>query len=184
MHPLKDEQNIVLIGMPGVGKSTCGVLLAKALSRRFIDTDVRIQAEEGRRLQEMIDTRGTDEFCRIEERHVLALSCRGSVIATGGSVVYSPAAMAHLSSSGVIVYLELPLPALEKRLMNLDSRGVVMAPGQTLRGLFVERKPLYERYAELTIDCTGTAHEEVVREIAAQLHASEADARLRRNTQS
>ena len=173
MRRLTDEENIVLIGMPGVGKSTCGVLLAKALSRRFIDTDVRIQAEEGGRLQEMIDTRGTAEFCRLEEAHVLALSCRGCVIATGGSVVYSPAAMAHLSSSGVIVHLELPLCAIERRLSNLDSRGVVMAPGQTLRGLFEERRPLYERYAEITIGCEDLTHEDVVREVMAELRASE-----------
>ena len=167
---MTDERNIVLIGMPGAGKSTCGVLLAKALSRGFLDTDVHIQAEEGRRLQEMIDARGTAEFCRLEERHVLSLSCSGCVIATGGSVVYSPAAMEHLSSSGVVIYLRLPLAALEKRLSDLEVRGVVMAPGQTLRELFAERSPLYRRYAEITIGCESLTHEEVVREIIAELH--------------
>ena len=155
--------------MPGAGKSTCGVLLAKALSRGFLDTDVYIQAREGRRLQETIDALGTAEFCRLEERHVLSLSCSGCVIATGGSVVYSLAAMEHLSSSGVIIYLRLPLAALEKRLSDLDVRGVVMAPGQTLRELFEERTPLYRRYAEITIGCEDLTHEEVVREIIAAL---------------
>lgn len=175
MRPLTDEQNVVLIGMPGVGKSTCGVLLAKALSRGFLDTDVYIQAKEGRRLQEMIDGRGRDAFCRVEERHVLSLVRRGCVIATGGSVVYYPAAMEHLSSTGVIVHLSLPLPELERRLSNLDSRGVVMAPGQSLRELFDERKPLYARYAELTVDCTDLTHEEVVRQIIERLRASEGE---------
>jgi len=169
LGPRTDERNIVLIGMPGAGKSTCGVLLAKSLSRGFLDTDVYIQAREGGRLQRIIDARGTAEFCRIEVAHVLSLSRRGCVIATGGSVVYSPAAMAHLSSSGVIVYLKLALAELEKRLSNMDSRGVVMAAGQTLRGLFEERRPLYERYADAAIDCTGLSHEEVVRGIASAL---------------
>ena len=156
------DRNIVLIGMPGVGKSTVGVLLAKATWRRFIDTDVVIQAREGERLQTLIDSRGAAAFRALEERHVLSLDLRGHVIATGGSVVYSRPAMEHLGSSGVVVHLDLPFELLERRVTNLGSRGVVIEPGQTLRDLHEERRPLYRRYAHVTIDCTGLSHEEVV----------------------
>jgi len=159
------EANIVLIGMPAVGKSTIGVLLAKATSRDFIDTDVYIQAREGRSLQEIIDHEGLKEFCRIEARHVLSLSCRGKVMATGGSVVYSEPAMKHLGSCGVIVHLTLDLPAIKKRLTNLDSRGVVMAPGKTIDLLYQERLPLYRQYADFTVNCRGKNHEGIVTEI-------------------
>ncbi len=162
--------NIVLIGMPGAGKSTVGVLLAKALSRDFLDTDVYIQAKQGRTLQEIIDQDGMPAFCRIEERRVLSLKCRTSVIATGGSVVYSPAAMARLQASGIIIHLDLDLAALEKRLTDLSSRGVVMGPGQTLPQLFAEREPLYRKYADLTIDCAGFTHEEIVGMIVRRLN--------------
>ena len=161
--------NLVLIGMPGVGKSTVGVLLAKALSRDFLDTDVYIQAQEGRTLQEIIDRDGLESFRRIEERHVRSLKCRSSVIATGGSVVYYPAAMAHLRASGRVIHLDLGLPALRKRLINLPTRGVVMVPGQTLGQLFAERQPLYRKYAHLTIDCSGCSHEDMVRKIVRRL---------------
>ena len=148
--------------MPGVGKSTIGVLLAKATSRDFIDTDVFIQAKEGRLLQEIINLEGLEAFCRIEERHIISLACQACVIATGGSVVYEAEAMTHLRSSGVIVHLTLDFPLLKKRLTNLDSRGVVMVPGQTLAQLFAERQPLYEKYADLTFDCAEKSHEEIV----------------------
>ena len=169
MSEIKPETNLVLIGMPGVGKSTVGVLLAKATSRDFLDTDVYVQAREGRSLQEIIDRDGTDSFCRLEERHILSLTCRSSVIATGGSVVYHPAAMRHLASSGVIIHLTLDFAALERRLTNLDSRGVVMAPGQSLLQLFAEREPLYQRYAQYTIGCGNRSHEEIVAEITRRL---------------
>lgn len=162
MIPLGSEHNIVLIGMPGVGKSTVGVLLAKALSRDFIDTDLVIQAREGRRLQDIIDAEGMAAFCQTEERHVVDLACRGAVIATGGSVVYSDLAMRHLKSNGVVVALHLDLAELRHRLRNLDSRGVVMAPNETLEALFEERAPLYRRFADITVDCGGMNHEEVV----------------------
>jgi shikimate kinase len=159
------DLNIVLIGMPAVGKSTIGVLLAKATSRDFIDTDVFIQAREGLSLQEIIDREGLEEFCRIEARHVLSLACRRKVMATGGSVVYSSAAMKHLGACGAIVHLTLDLPAIKKRLTNLDSRGVVMAPGKTLELLYKERMPLYRQYADFTVNCRGKTHEEIVGEI-------------------
>ena len=159
------DANIVLIGMPAVGKSTIGVLLAKAASRDFIDTDVFIQAREGRSLQEIIDREGLEEFCRIEARHILSLACRGKVMATGGSVVYSEPAMKHLGGCGVIVHLTLDLPAIKKRLTNLDSRGVVMAPGKTIDLLYEERMPLYRQYADFTVNCRQKTHEEIVAEI-------------------
>lgn len=163
---MDNERNVVLIGMPGVGKSTVGVLLAKALSCSFVDTDVYLQAREGRRLQDIIDTDGLDRFTATEESYILSLDCRGHVVATGGSVVYSERAMAHLRQSGVVVYLYLPLEPLYARVTNLDSRGVVMAPGQSFADLFDERQPLYARHAELTIDCTGLNHDETVAAIA------------------
>ena len=172
MLKIEPDANLILIGMPGVGKSTVGVLLAKAVSRDFLDTDVYVQAKEGRSLQEIIDEEGTDSFCRLEERHILALDCRSSVIATGGSVVYHAAAMEHLASSGVIIHLSLDLPALERRLTNLDSRGVVMAPGQSLTELFAEREPLYQKYAQYTISCAKRTHEGIVREIIRRLGIS------------
>lgn len=155
-------RNIVLIGMAGVGKSTIGVLLAKALSRHFIDTDLVIQAVEGRRLQDILNADGLDAFRKVEERHVLEIDARGAVIATGGSVVYSERAMAHLKRHGIVVYLSLPEDALEARVTNFDSRGLAIAPGQTFRELFAERRPLYERYADVTVDCAGLDHEAVV----------------------
>ena len=160
---------MVLIGMPGSGKSTVGVLLAKAAQRSFLDTDVTIQAKEGRSLQEIIDREGLDFFRRLEERYILSLRVSACVIATGGSAVYYPAAMAHLASSGVIIHLDLDLPSLTKRLPDLHSRGVVRVPGQTLNGLFEERKPLYQKYARVTVPCAGHTHEQIVNVILAEL---------------
>ncbi|HNR34615.1 MAG TPA: shikimate kinase [Candidatus Hydrogenedentes bacterium] len=164
-----DERNVVLIGMPGVGKSTVGVLLAKALSRSFIDTDVHLQAREGRRLQDIIDTDGLDRFRAIEENFILSLDCREHVVATGGSVVYSERAMAHLRRSGPVVYLYLPLEPLYARVTNLDSRGIVMAPGQTFAELFDERQPLYAKHADVTIHCAGLNHDETAAAIVQAL---------------
>ena len=155
--------------MPGSGKSTVGVLLAKATQRDFVDTDVTLQAKEGRGLQEIIDQEGLDFFRRIEEQHILSLDCRDCVIATGGSVVYYPAAMAHLASSGVVVHLDLDLPSLTKRLTNLHSRGVVRVAGQTLKDLFEQREPLYGKYAQITVSCAERTHEEIVNAILAEL---------------
>ena len=169
MHPLTEDANIVLIGMPGVGKRTVGVLLAKAARRQFIDTDVLIQAREGRSLQEIIDTDGIDQFCRMEQRHILDLDCRGHVIATGGSVVYSDAAMAHLKATGPVVHLDLPIELLAKRIDNLDVRGVVMARDQTLDDLFGRRDPLYRKWADITIDGQARTQDQIVAEILSRL---------------
>jgi shikimate kinase len=157
--------NIVLVGMPGVGKSTIGVLLAKVMGRPFVDTDVCIQVNEGRRLQDIIDRDGLDVFRSIEERHVLDMYCQRHVIATGGSVVYSERAMRHLKANGVVVYLDLPLTRLRARLSNLPARGVVMSPGQSLEGLYLERAPLYHHYADVVVECEGASHEGVVERV-------------------
>ncbi|MCX5770535.1 MAG: shikimate kinase [Candidatus Hydrogenedentes bacterium] len=156
------NSNIVLIGMPGVGKSTAGILLAKVLRRDFVDTDVQIQVRERRLLQDVIDTEGLDAFLAMEERHILAMSCRNSVIATGGSVVYSQPAMDHLRTGGIAIHLRLPLPALEKRLVDTKSRGLVITPGQSIAELYYERQPLYRRYADITVECNGLTHDQVV----------------------
>ncbi len=158
--------NLVLIGMPGAGKSTVGVLLAKALGMSYLDTDLLLQEREGRLLQELIEAEGTAEFLRREEALILALEARGAVIATGGSAVYGPAAMERLMRDGTIVYLKAALEALERRVMNMASRGIVMPKGSTLAGLYAERAPLYEKYADLTFDCVRCGIEETVADIA------------------
>ena len=157
--------NLVLIGMPGVGKSTLGVLLAKQTARDFVDTDVVLQARAGRRLQDILDAHGPEGFRRLEEEAVCGLHCTRTVIATGGSVVYGERAMRHLAAAGLVVLLELPLPALEARLANLPTRGVVRVPGQSLADVFAERQPLYARWADVAVACAGLGHEAAVARI-------------------
>jgi shikimate kinase len=163
------DKNIVLIGMPGVGKSTVGVLLAKALGRYFLDTDVFLQASQGRSLQEIIDSDGLEAFCKTEEEYARCIDLTNAVIATGGSVVYSEKAMRHLATQGVIVHLDLPVAQIEHRLANLKTRGVVIEPGQTIRSLYDQRQPLYRRYAQLTFDCTAKNHDQIVTELVQML---------------
>ncbi|HWR90038.1 MAG TPA: shikimate kinase [Dissulfurispiraceae bacterium] len=160
------RRNIVLIGMPGAGKSTVGVLLAKALGMPFVDTDLLIQASEGRLLQDIIDSGGIGEFLRVEEKVILSLNVRGHVIATGGSVVYSTGAMEHLRRDGFIIYLDVPLEQVEERIRNITTRGIAMRKGQDLREVYEERAPLYRKYADITVDCSGKDMETVVRIIA------------------
>ena len=159
------HRNFVLIGMPGAGKSTVGVILAKALGMQFIDTDLLIQERAARMLQEILDTDGPDVFKRIEEETILSLHPRRAVIATGGSVVCSEAAMAHLKSAGVVVYLAIAYDEMTKRLRNITTRGIVLLPGQSLREMYDERVPLYEKYADITVACSGGDLESVVRRV-------------------
>jgi shikimate kinase len=156
------ERNIVLIGMPGVGKSTVGVLLAKRLGFAFIDTDILIQVREGRSLQELIRAHGAEAFCRIEENHILSLAVGAHVIAPGGSVVYRPRAMAHLKSQGVAIYLDIDVERLKRRLDDVDARGVVIGPGQTIESLYAARRPLYLHYADATVGTDGLTPDQVV----------------------
>lgn len=158
----RSQTNVALIGMPGAGKSTLGVLLAKRSARDFLDTDIHIQEAEGASLAQLIEERGIEGFRRIEERVVLGLDCAHSVIATGGSVVYSDAAMEHLGAIGVRVFLDVPLAELERRLGDLDARGVIYAPGQTFAGLFEERRALYLRWCDLRVDCGALRHDAAV----------------------
>ena len=161
--------NIVLIGMPGAGKSTTGVILAKVLGAHFVDTDLLIQGRTGKRLQEILDTEGPGAFLAAEEAAILSLHCTNTVIATGGSVVLSEKAMAHLKKTGEIVYLELTFAAMKRRLANITTRGIVLLPGQGLRAMFDQRAPLYATYADRTVRCSGKNTETVVREIVAGL---------------
>ena len=158
-------KNIVLVGMPGAGKSTAGVLLAKTQGMNFIDADLLIQERAGKRLQEIIDTEGPASFLAAEEAAILSLHCTNTVIATGGSVILSPEAMAHLKNDGVIVYLEISFAAMKRRLANLTTRGIVLLPGQDLRGMYNQRAPLYKNSADRVIRCSGDKMETVVRKI-------------------
>ena len=163
--------NIVLIGMPGCGKSTVGVLLAKAMGKAFIDTDVVLQAAEGRKLQSMIDEIGIDAFLKKEEDAVCALKCSNTVVATGGSVVYGQRAMAHLHEGGTVVYIKLPYETIEARLSNLATRGVTLREGQSLRDLYDERVPLYEKEADIVCDASANEIEQTVTQIIALVNA-------------
>ncbi|HEY8348239.1 MAG TPA: shikimate kinase [Clostridia bacterium] len=163
---MEGGRNLVLIGMPGAGKSTVGVLLAKTLKMPFTDTDILIQKQENSYLQELIEKHGIDGFIKIEENTVKSLDLRNHVIATGGSVVYSEAAMAHLKAHGIIFFLNARLYQLERRLKNSRNRGIAMSPGQTLGSLYRERLPLYKKYADIEIDCSRKHIETIVTEIS------------------
>ena len=157
---MNTQRNIILIGMPGVGKSTIGVIAAKQLGYQFVDADLLIQQQEKRLLHEIISEEGVDGFLEIENRVNASIQTEGAVIATGGSVIYGQEAMEHLSSIGTVVYLKLPYPELKRRLRNLKDRGVVLKDGQTLQDLYDERTPLYEKYADIIVDETGLQIEE------------------------
>ena len=146
---------VVLIGMPGAGKSTLGAALAARRGLAFIDTDALIEQREKQSLQEIVDQRGYLQLREIEERILLSLDCHNAVVATGGSAVYSAKAMAHLAQLGTIVYLQVSLETLQQRIDNYESRGLARSPGQSLADLYAERSPLYARYATTIINCDG-----------------------------
>ena len=154
-----------MIGMPGVGKSTVGVVLAKALGYQFVDADLLIQEAEGKLLSELIEEHGTDGFIEIENRVNSQIQTHRSVIATGGSVVYGKEAMEHLKSIGTVVYLQLPFEELNRRLSDIKGRGVVLKDGQTLKDLYEERVPLYEKYADITVNEYGLNVEQTIDKI-------------------
>ena len=161
--------NIILIGMPGAGKSTLGVLLAKAMGKLFVDTDIIIQQKTKRLLQDIIDNDGTEAFLSLEEEILLSVNEENTVIATGGSAVYSEKAMEHFKESGKIVYLHVDFDEIVKRVTNITTRGIVLKNGKTLSDAFDERKPLYDRYADIVIDCTGNSVEQSVKKIMESL---------------
>ena len=159
------KNNIVLIGMPAVGKSTVGVILAKILGYKFIDTDIVIQEQENRLLRDIIDSEGVDGFIETENRIISGLDAEKAVIATGGSAVYGKEAMKHLSDIGAVIYLKLEYSKLKYRLGNIKNRGVVIRKGQRLSDLYNERCPLYEKYADFIIDENGRNIEKTVENI-------------------
>ena len=167
-------KNIVLIGMPGVGKSTAGVVLAKVLGYEFIDADLIIQQQEGKLLREIIAEVGTDGFIEVENRVNSQIEVEKSVIATGGSVVYGKEAMQHLREIGTVVYLKVSYDIWEKRLHDIKGRGVVLKDGQDLRGLYEERVPLYEKYADITVCEDNLNVEQTIEKITEQLNKLEA----------
>ena len=148
------KNNIVLIGMPGSGKSTVGVLAAKLLGLDFVDCDLLIQKKEGKKLHEIIKEQGAEYFLRVEEEILLSLNLEKTLIATGGSAVYSKNGMEKLKSIGTVVYLKVSLGELKKRITNFDTRGIIMRNGTSLEDLCNERLPLYENYAEITVNCS------------------------------
>lgn len=159
-------KNITLIGMPGAGKSTVGVVLAKKLGYNFLDSDLLIQKQESKLLHEIIAEKGLDGFEQIENEVNSKIETTHSIIATGGSVVYGTKAMMHLKSISTVVYLKLDYEELVDRLGDLEERGVAIRSGQTLLDLYDERIPLYEKYADITIDCTHKSIREIVMEIS------------------
>jgi shikimate kinase len=162
-------ENIVLIGMPGAGKSTVGVVLAKRLGYQFLDSDLVIQEHYGKLLQELIEEHGVEGFWDIEDEINASIKRKKTVITTGGSAVYGKNAMKHFQKTATIIYLQLPYAEIEERVGDLQTRGVTVRPGQNLWELYQERLPLYERYADLTIDCYRKSLREIVVEICERL---------------
>lgn len=160
------RNNIILIGMPGAGKSTVGVVLAKKLGYAFLDSDLVIQSREGMLLHEIISERGVQGFWAVEEAANASINTDRTVIATGGSVIYGSRAMEHLKQIGTVVYLQLSCDAIADRLGDLNERGVTLQEGQDLPELYAERVPLYEKYADYTINCEHMSIREIVEEIS------------------
>ncbi len=158
--------NVILIGMPGSGKSTVGVLLAKAELMNFVDTDLIIQIKYGKTLCEIIDEKGTDGFVQLENAVLSSQMFDNTVVATGGSAVYGREAMENLKASGIVVYLKVMPEALIRRINNIKTRGIVMPEGYTLNDLYNERAQLYENYADITVDCTDLSVEETVKAVS------------------
>lgn len=166
---MENKKNIALIGMPAVGKSTVGVLLAKKIGFDFMDTDIVIQAKEQKTLAQIIACHGMERFLEIEKQHLMEIDCKSHVIATGGSVIYKDEAMDHLAKTCVKVYLSVELDILKTRLSDVITRGVAMAPGKSIDDLYAERTPLYAAWADLTIPCSRMAPEQVASAVVQSL---------------
>ena len=160
-------KNIVLIGMPGCGKSTVGVILAKTLGMGFVDTDLIIQQQQKSTLQKLIDAYGLDRFREFEEQALRSVNEKSdTVIATGGSAVFCPEGMEFLKENGMCLYLDLPIEELKRRLTNITTRGIACRKGESLEDIFAEREPLYKKYADITLSCAGFTTEQTVEEIS------------------
>lgn len=161
------KSNIVLIGMPGSGKSTVGIILAKQVTKRFLDTDILIQNLAGKSLQSIVNEEGHMALREIEEKVLLSVRCKNHIIATGGSAAYSEPAMLHLKKNGVIVFLQTDLDELKSRIHNYETRGLAKRPDQSFQDLFSERESLYRKYADITVDGTKLTQDQVSDEIVA-----------------
>lgn len=170
-----EKSNIVLIGMPGSGKSTVGIILAKMTAKNYVDTDILIQLAEKRSLQDIVDGEGHMILRSIEERVLLGVDCRNHVIATGGSAAYSDKAMLHLKKDGICVFLHADLPTLKSRIRNYETRGLAKRPDQSFQNLFDERLSLYRTYADITITASNLTQETVCEEIIRQLAGLESN---------
>ncbi len=159
------KTNLTLIGMPGAGKSTVGIILAKNMGLSFIDTDILIQINNQKTLQEILDAKGHMNLRAVEEREILKINIASHVISTGGSVVYSKAAMDHLRDISTVIHLDAGFATLEERINNFETRGIAKDRDQTFFDLYTERQILYRKYADLTVDTDGFAQDEVARQI-------------------
>ena len=164
-------KNIVLIGMPACGKSVTGVVLAKTLKMKFVDVDLMIQDKAGKGLQDIINEDGIDAFKALEEEVLMSVDVKNTVIATGGSAVYYLRAMKHLQEGGTVVYIKASLKAIKKRLRNIKTRGVAMGKDQTLDDLYAIRVPLYEKYADITVNSDRYSMEKTVEAIIAAIRS-------------
>ena len=162
-------RTVSLIGMPGAGKSTVGVLLAKLLGLDFTDTDLAIQVRHGATLQALLDAEGYLRLRELEAQVLMEIPLAGQLVATGGSAVYSEKVMARLKSAGPVVFIDVPLAVIEQRVDNADARGIARAPGAGLAEVYRERQPLYERYADITVDGAAQPAEQTARLIASLL---------------
>jgi len=163
--------NIVLVGMPGCGKSTLGVILAKTIGYEFVDTDIIVQRDARKRLQDIINNEGIRSFLKREEGSLLGIVCDRSVIATGGSAVLSEAAMEHLSENGAVVYIKLSPGEIKRRITNIKTRGIACEKNETIESIFEKRSPLYEKYADITVDYEGITSEAAIEEILSAIEA-------------
>ncbi len=162
---MKTNNNIALIGMPAVGKSTVGNLLAQSMNYEFVDSDDIIQEKEQKSLSQIISEKGLSQFLKIEESYILSIVCNNHVIATGGSVIYRKKAMAHLKNISKVIYLSIGLNTLVSRLGDMASRGVAIAPGRTIEDLYNERTLLYDHYSDIKIDCFTNSAKQVVKDV-------------------
>lgn len=166
------KSNIILIGMPAAGKSTLGVILAKTLGKQFLDTDISIQQYTGEILQDTINRDGIDTFLKIEEKVVSETICENTVIATGGSIVFSDKAMQNLKQNGIVIFLDVPLGDIKKRLSNITTRGIAMKPDKSIDSVYEERLPLYIKYADITVNSAKSGIEKTVEEIINSINKS------------